>query len=223
MRRTLFFAAGSDPKRARGFSRLGWMREVVLGPVAAPSEISYFGVLTSSPEESLEHARKSAGDSGRSVFSVANGRHAAGRSRSAVAHFEYASDAAWSDQGLIDKAQSSFQGGVHWRETSWPNYSTAAPPTFLHQIATLFNERAPRASVRYVYNEQQYLLELTAHRPGRGDEKLVRVAGKVRNLRTRSETTFRVWLEDVSGSILPARIEFQPRSFLKLTFTAVLV
>ena len=27
-RRTLFFAAGSDPKRAHGLARLGWMREV---------------------------------------------------------------------------------------------------------------------------------------------------------------------------------------------------
>jgi hypothetical protein len=39
LHRTLFFAAGSDPKRARGVSRLGWMRETVLGPEAAPSQI----------------------------------------------------------------------------------------------------------------------------------------------------------------------------------------
>ena len=57
LRRTLFFAAGSDPKRAHGLSRLGWIREVVLGPASTPSEAAYFGVLTSSPEESLEHAR----------------------------------------------------------------------------------------------------------------------------------------------------------------------
>lgn len=59
LRRTLFFAAGSDPKRARGLSRLGWMRETVWGPEAAPSQIGYAGVLSSSPEESLEHARQS--------------------------------------------------------------------------------------------------------------------------------------------------------------------
>jgi hypothetical protein len=39
LRRTLFFAAGSDPKRARGVSRLGWMRETVWGPQAAPSRV----------------------------------------------------------------------------------------------------------------------------------------------------------------------------------------
>src|SRR5690349_15491124 len=45
-RRALFFAAGSDAKRAHGFNRLGWMREVVTGSASAPSDISYFGVLT---------------------------------------------------------------------------------------------------------------------------------------------------------------------------------
>src|SRR5208337_1951317 len=58
LRRTLFFAAGSDPRHARGLNRLGWIREVVTGPASAPVESVYFGVLTSSPEESLEHARK---------------------------------------------------------------------------------------------------------------------------------------------------------------------
>src|ERR1044071_5214318 len=75
LRRTLFFAAGSDPKRARGVSRLGWMRETVWGPEAAPSQIGYSGVLSSSPEESLEHARQSAAapNSGRTTFGAVMG------------------------------------------------------------------------------------------------------------------------------------------------------
>src|SRR5664279_4335284 len=106
LRRTLFFAAGSDPKRAHGLSRLGWIREVVLGPDTAPSEADYFGVLTSSPEESLEHARKSvdASPSGRSTFAAVNGRNTAGHSTSAVTHFEFSAGAIWSDRGLIDQA-----------------------------------------------------------------------------------------------------------------------
>lgn len=221
LRRTLFFAAGSDPRHARGLSRLGWMREVVTGPATAPSEISYFGVLTSSPEESLDHARKSTGDppAGRSVFAAVSGRNTAGRSRSALAHFEFASSAAWSDQPLVDHAQSLFRGDVNWRQTSWPNSPGQAPPTFLHQIAALFRQRAKRASGRYVYNEQEYLLELETQAPTR--EGLLPVRGKIRNLRTGFETRFRVWLEQASESVVPVRIEFQPRSFLKLTFEAV--
>ena len=220
LRRTLFFAGGSDPKRARGLSRLGWMREIAAGPAAAPSDISYFGVLTSSPEESLESARKSSDPpAGSSVFDAVSGRNTVGRSRSAISKFDFASSAVWSDQPLIDRAQSLFHGDVKWRDTSWPNLPQEAPPTFLLQIASLFKQRAKRASGRYVYNEQEYLLELEAQAPAR--DRLLPFRGKIRNLRTGYETKFKVWLEDGSESIVPLRIEFQPRSFLKLTFEAV--
>ena len=223
LRRTLFFAAGSDPKRAHGLNRLGWMREVVLGPDSNPSEATYFGVLSSSPEESLDHARKSvdAQPAGRGIFAAANGRHTAGHSRSAVTHFEYGAGALWSDRGLIEQAQSTFQPGVNWRETSWPNSPKQTPPTFLLLLATLLKQRSRRAVGRYVYNEQEYLMELDAPQTGRNRERLLPVRGKIRNLRTGYETLFRLWLEEASDSIVPVRFEVQPRSFLRLTFESV--
>lgn len=223
LRRTLFFAGGSDPKRAHGLSRLGWIREVVLGPDSSPSEAAYFGVLTSSPEESLEHARKSvaAPPSGRSIFSAVNGRNTAGHSRSAVTHFEYSAGAIWSDRGLIEQAQSTFHADVNWRENSWPNLPNQTPPTFLFQLATLLKQRTRRAVGRYVYDEQEYVLELEAPQTGADRERLLPVRGKIRNLRTGRETLFRLWLESGSDSIVPVRIEFQARSFLRLTFEAL--
>src|ERR1017187_3635738 len=147
VRRTLFFAAGSDPKHALGLSRLGWIRETVLGPDSAPSDAAYFGVLTSSPEESLEHARKSvaAPPSGRSIFSAGNGRNSAGHSRSAVMHCEFAAGAIWSDRGLIEQAQSTFHAGVDWRETAWPNSPNQVPSTFLLQLAIQLKQRSRRS------------------------------------------------------------------------------
>jgi hypothetical protein len=223
LRRTLFFAAGSDPKRALGLNRLGWMREVVLGPDSNPSEATYFGVLSSSPEESLDHARKSvdAKPGGRGIFASANGRHTAGHSRSAVTHFEYGAGALWSDRGLIEQAQSTFQPGANWRETAWPNSPNQTPPTFLLLLATLLKQRSRRSAGRYVYNEQEYLLELDAPQTGRNRERLLSVRGKIRNLRTGYETPFRLWLEEASDSIVPVRFEVQPRSFLRLTFESV--
>ena len=223
LRRTLFFAGGSDPKRAHGLSRLGWMREIVLGPSSRPSEASYFGVLTSSPEESLENARRSVAEppTGRSIFSAVSGRNIFGQSRSAVTHFEFAAGAVWSDSGLIDKAKSTFMENVKWRETSWPNSPTQTPPTFLLQLVTLLKQRARRAGGRFVYRDQEYLLELEAAPPARGRESLLPIRGKIRNLRTGHETPFRLWLEDGAQSIVPIRIEFQPRSFLRLTFEAL--
>lgn len=222
LRRTFFFAGGSDPKRAHGLSRLGWMREVVVGPVSAPTETNYFGVLTSSPEESLEHARKSvaAPPSGRSIFSAVSGRNTPGHSRSALTHFEYATGSLWSDRGLIEHAQTSFQSSIDWHESSWPKSSDQAPPTFLWQMATLLKQRT-RAAARYVYNEQEYSLQLEPLPAGADREHHLPFRGKIRNLHTGREYLFRVWLEQGSDSIVPIRIEFQARSFLRLTFEAV--
>ena len=221
LRRTLFFAAGSDPKRARGLSRLGWMRETVSGPEAAPSEIGYSGVLSSSPEENLERARQSvaAPDSGRSTFGAVMGTNSAGRSRSATAHFEFDASAGWSDRALIRQAHSLFDGTVNWRETSWPDSPNQAPATFLFRLVTLLNKRSRTATGRYVYSEQEYLLTIERQQPGRTGERLLAVRGKIRNVRTGRETSFRLWLED-DTSIVPVRFEFQPRSFLRLTFEA---
>jgi hypothetical protein len=223
LRRTLFFAAASDPQRAHGLNRLGWIREVVLGPAHTPSESAYFGVLTASPEESLDHARKSmdATQSTSSIFNAVSGLNTAGHSRSAVTHFEFAASTNWSDRRLIDHAQSTFREKVDWRETSWPKLADQPPPTFLLQLATLLKQRKRRAVGRYVYNEQEYLLELEMPQAGANREQLLPFHGKIRNLGTGRETPFRLWLADAPDSILPVRIEFQARSFLRLTFEAV--
>ena len=80
-------------------------------------------------------------------------------------------------------------------------------------------QRTRHSAGRYVYNEQEYLLELDAQQPGR--DRLLPVHGKIRNLRTGYETLFRIWMEEASDSVVPVRIEFQARSFLRLTFEAV--
>lgn len=222
--RTLFFAAGSDPARAHGLNRVGWIREVVRESNSIPIEAQYFGVLTASPEESLEHARKSIATpaASRSIYSAVSGRNTPGDSRSAITHFDLPAGAQWSDRRLIDAAQSTFQDKVEWRETSWPA-DNQIPPTFLFELVRLLSQRLPHAAGRYVYNEQEYLLELDAPqlgKPGAKADRLFPVHGKIRNKRTGGLTTFSVWMEDAPGSIVPRRIEYQPRSFLRLVFEA---
>ena len=221
-RRTLFFAAGSDPKRAHGLARLGWMREVRHGQEPTPTETEYFGVLTSSPEESLDSARKSvaAPPHGRSLFAAVNGRHTAGRSRSAVADFDFSSDAAWSDPDLIEKSQSAFAPTTVWHETAWHKSPDQPPPTFLFQLEALLQKKAKCAGT-YVYNEQEYVLELGEPQQGGSSGGLLAIKGAIRNQRTGHRTAFRVWIEDSPNSVVPVRIEFQPRSFLRLTFQAL--
>jgi hypothetical protein len=72
-----------------------------------------------------------------------------------------------------------------------------------------------------VYREQEYLLRVEAQRAElRNGERLLPVLGKIRNLRSGVETGFRLWLDAASESVVPVRFEFQPRSFLRLTFVA---
>lgn len=221
-RRTLFFGAGSDPVRAHGLARLGWMREVGHAPQPKPAETEYFGVLTSSPEESLDSARKSvaAPTNGLSLFTAVRGKHIAGRSRSTLAQFEFPSEALWSDRGLIEKAESAFGPASVWRETSWPKSPDQPPPTFLFQLEALLKQRAKSSGI-YVYNEQEYLLELGSRQQGSPPDRLLSIKGAIRNQRTGTRTAFRLWLEDTADSVVPVRIEFQPRSFLRLTFEAL--
>jgi hypothetical protein len=221
-RRTLFFAAGSDPKRAHGLARLGWMREVRHGQDSRAAETEYFGVLSSSPEESLDSGRKSvaAAPNARSFFAAVQGRHTPGLSRSAVAQFEFPSSAPWSDPGLIQKAQSAFGSTAAWRETAWAKSPHQPPPTFLFQLEALLKQRAKCAGT-YVYNEQEYLLELGALQQSGPPDRLLAIKGTIRNQRTGNRTAFRVWLEDAPNQVVPVRIEFQPRSFLRLIFEAV--
>jgi len=220
-RTTFQFVAGSDAKRAHGLNRMGWLREVVLGPIAAPTEITYFGVMTSSPEESFEHARKTieGPQAARSAYSAVSGRHTAGHSQGALTHFEFPSDVSWRDQRLIDEAQSKFRGEVNWRKDSWPD-SASVPHTFLCEMANLLNQHTRHAVGRYIYNEQEYSLELDAAQTGAGAARLLQVRGKVRNLATGHHTPFQMWMDEASGSVVPVRIDFQPRSYLRLTFEA---
>jgi hypothetical protein len=88
-------------------------------------------------------------------------------------------------------------------------------------LAALLRKRAKRAAGRYVYNEQEYLMEIEASPQSGSAERLLTVRGSVRNRRTGHQTPFRVWVEDSPGSVVPVRIEFQPRSFLRLTLEAL--
>jgi len=223
---SLFFAAGSDPKRAHGLKRLGWIRETTLESGSALTEASYFGLMTSSPEDNLENAKKAINgpQAGKSPYSAVKGSNITGRSRSAITHFEYPTDADWSDQRLINEAQATFQNTPEWRETAWPNAANSVPSTFLYELARLLKQRARQATGRYVYNEKEYRLDVETtpqRQKGSGGQPLLMVRGKTRNQRTGHETPFRVWIEDTPGSVVPVRIEYQPRSFLRLTFEEV--
>ena len=49
---------------------------------------------------------------------------------------------------------------------------------------------------------------------------MVRVAGKVRREAGGKETEFRLWIEEGAAPPVPLRIDFQPKSYLRLVLEA---
>ena len=229
----LRFAGASRPERAAGLDRVGAIREVVREQGAILSEAAYFGVLTSSPEETLEEGRRSLAKSANkwNEYTAIEGKSQCGLTRSAVAHFQLPAAGA-PNLRVIAEARANFQNNrPPWRENQWSGDRKAqVPPTFLYALMRAIRRPERTSEEWYVYSDRSYRLRLEkepdrqqgkrfadlglASRPNRVFE----VRGRTREERSGRQITFRLWIEDGPESSLPLRIEFQPRSYLRLSF-----
>jgi len=230
---SLRFTGASRPERAGGLDRVGAIREAVMERGAALTEAAYFGVLTSSPEETLEEGRRSLGKTANkwNEYTAINGYSRSGFTRSALAHFRLPSSGE-PNLHLIAEARSNFQTSPPvWRENQWRGeVEGQAPPTFLYALLRAI--RSPRRVTEswYVYSERSYRLHLEKA-PDRQQgqrfaergltsrpDRVLEVRGRIREDRNGRQTNFRLWIEDSAENALPLRIEFQPRSYLRLSF-----
>ncbi len=86
--RLLEFSGFSTADRAAGLNRLGFIREMARISENEVSECIYFGLMTASPEESADEARKALRSSAKDLaYTAIEGRISAGDSASATAHF----------------------------------------------------------------------------------------------------------------------------------------
>jgi hypothetical protein len=232
MLRLLEFTGFSLPERAAGLNRMGFIRELSRFTDKTPSESIYFGLMTSSPEESAEEARKAlTAHSAEVAYSVIEGRIAGDAVETAGAHFM--APARWSVENrseLVDRARSALaassrsaaEGGVH---------GFGSPP-FLQSLAEMLRDPL-RDETRYIYNGRVYHmwvsrapdLKATAYFREHGlsgeDHDVVRMTGRLRREAGGKETSFRLWFEPGSEMPLPLRIEYQAKSYLRLVFEAV--
>jgi hypothetical protein len=56
-----------------------------------------------------------------------------------------------------------------------------------------------------------------------GSAQAIRIAGRVRRMAGGKETEFRLWVASDEARPLPLRIEYQPKSYLRLTFETELL
>jgi hypothetical protein len=229
--RLLEFTGYSSPERAAGLNRLGFIRETCHGDDDATRESNYFGVMTASAEESAEEARKALhSNATEAAYTAIQGRIAGGQVETATAHFmgpaRLSADRRTELWARAEQALSTAPKKPPEFRASGP-----IPAPFLHALADAL--RTPgRGESQYVYSGRLYRLWVRRaadpkaagffHEKGviGASAGVVRVSGKVRREAGGKETEFRVWIEEGAVQPVPLRIDFQPKSYLRLVFEA---
>ncbi|HME06587.1 MAG TPA: hypothetical protein VKG25_06035 [Bryobacteraceae bacterium] len=238
---SMSFAGGSFPEHAHKINRLGYIQEVVLENREVvlenqelvlendnePQEAAYFGFMTASPEESVAEARKALASSGASIpYAAVEGVTSRGQHRNSKTKIFLPSSYTFAEwRTLRDRIRAAFYA-------SDPSTTEiAAPPrTLLYSVAQAIRRPAGRFETPYVYNGKQYHLKLEKTPDSGAGTAFVNkglaasaagvylLRGSVKGLLSGRVTNFRLWIDDDSGTVLPLRIELQPRSFLRLAF-----
>ena len=230
-RTSLRFAAGSLPERARGLNRLGYLHEVVIEEDDELREAAYFGFITASPEDSLTDAKKALGSTGKGdlPYTIIDASVTANKSRSSVAHLLFPPKYNWSDIGTLVGAarQHAHSADAAWRESNWPD----GAQSFLYVLANAMRAGDGKSVSQYVYGEKRYQLTVEKSKDtvqGRyfqqagltkSADSIRLCKGEILNRSSGQKTPFQVWVEDgAADARMPLRIEFQPKSYLRLSF-----
>ena len=229
--RLLEFTGFSTPARAGGLNRLGFIRELSRTAETGATESLYFCLMTASPEETAEAARKALHSAAKeATYTAIDGRLADGGVETVVAPFT--APAQWSVANrneLIGLARMALSAATP-RPPDFPTRSTEMRP-FLHALAETLHQPGP-AETRFAYAGRLYHLWLeksadskaTASFQKRGlipaNSNAVRATGRLRREAGGKESTFRLWIEEGAPRPLPLRIEYQAKSYLRLIFEA---
>ncbi|MGP0076146.1 MAG: hypothetical protein ACLPWF_29855 [Bryobacteraceae bacterium] len=212
----LQFAAGSDPARAHGLNRFGILREAVVirGPGRGDAtELSFAGLMTWSREESLEQGKKAlASSTGGAEGLIARGRTNGSGGESKIQTWidtlDLGPDCNWSN------VYATLSGALRHEPQTPPRESSAgAATTFLHAMrgAALCQDILVRR--QFLHAGKLYWLETRRHA-----EHILELAGTIHDLAGARRADFRTTYAAGDESGIPIRIEYRPRSFLRLTF-----
>ncbi|HEY1242241.1 MAG TPA: hypothetical protein VGF16_16870 [Bryobacteraceae bacterium] len=222
------FAAGSDPSRAHGLDRRGWIREVIVERDGEPVSTAMLGLMSDSPEQSVEQARMAfAEQKPEPRFVAIDSSAVSGSTRSRVLHFQQP----FSEDDSLDSVRRRFQASAPaWKETAWKGTGSQVPMPFLYALLRALERPGRVTQVLYVFNENQYRLQaessadfergrqFVAARLTESPDQVFRVRARIENLTRRTHPTqVHLWIDASASPPCPLRIEFEPRSFVRLT------
>jgi hypothetical protein len=205
----LQFAAGSWPERARGLNRFGIWREAVIERGAEPPQINFAGFMTDSREKSFEEARSSLVASNPTAQAImARGHASSGAMQTWVERIDLPAARSWTDASAI------LSDAIR-RDPSTPGREAASGgcASFLYAVRNAGLAEQAEHRREFCHGGKTYTLE-THRRP---EEPLV-VSCVIRDQHGARCSEFQNTYAAGDGSGLPTRIQYRPRSFLRLTF-----
>ena len=230
--RLLDFAGRSAPEGAAGLNRFGFIQELSRNPDGANVESMYFGLMTSSPEESAAEARKALHSNARdSFYSAIEGHIAAGFIDTTNARFVAPAKTSPMDpdaliqrarQASLDRTKKRVEVAVHRRcapAISARPGRLAEPAGFVGNPVCIQRLLLPAAGGKIGGSGRlRTSFARTKSIPPRAE--VTRVSLSVMPEEGGSPSEFRLWIEKGMPHPLPLRIEYQPKSYLRLTFEA---
>ena len=227
--RLLEFAAWSIPGRAAGLNRLGFIHERIRLADTGMAEAIYFGLMTVSGEESAAEARKALHSSAKETLYAAVDAHVDAQSMdTALAHFPAPAAMTVNHRGELEEMarhalSTAPRSSVDFKSGEEP------PPPFLQAMAELLR-RPDGDEGRYVYNGRMYQLHLRRAKDAKSSEyfrsrglatgEVIQINGVLRRVNEGAPIDFRVWVEKGIPHPLPLRIDYQPKSYLRLVIEA---
>ena len=228
--RLLEFNGYSLPDHAAGLNRLGFIREMLRTSDTGGSECIYFGVMTASPEESAEEARKALHSTAKEqTYTAIDARISPAATETSIAHF--VAPAAVNGARSSELVQLAHQALASAAQPVSTNRENAGLKPFLQTLADLLLKPDGREA-RYTYAAHSYRLQVSRAEDPKSTEyfrarklitdavHIVRVSGRLRREVGGKEIDFRVWIPANSDRPIPLRIEYQAKSYLRLVFEA---
>jgi hypothetical protein len=227
--RVLEFAAYSLPDRAAGLNRLGFMQERIRLAESGIAEAIYFGLMTASGEENAEEARGALHSTTSQLsYTAVEAQIQSHSMNTATAYFTASSALSAGHRAELEQMARQALTTAQ-RQSVDLSLNGQTPPPFLQAVAELLRQ-PKRGESRYIYNGSLYRLRLrrsadekaSQHFRARGlaSGSVIAITGALQRVDGGKQIAFLLWVEQSVKHPLPLRIEFQPKSYLRLRFEA---
>jgi hypothetical protein len=227
--RALDFVAFSLPNRAAGLNRLGFIQERIRLTDGNMVEAIYFGLMTASAEESAEEARQALHPTAsQAAYTAVDARILSHSMETATAHFTAPAALSLSHRTQLEQMARQALAAAPRKSVDF-SPDVQPPPPFLEALAGLLR-RPNGGEGRYIYNGRLYNLRLRRAADAKAGEyfrahglasgAVIAVTGALQRASGGKRIDFRLWVEDSAAHPVPLRIEYQPKSYLRLTFDA---